>query len=406
MGRGNGAGRGQVSGFAPPASAVTAPTPVVERNLKSTAASCGLPALIPPRPARPALAPRLRHVGPSTVHAASGLTLVDAFCGAGGLSAGLVSAGFELLAAVDRDSDSCASLAAAHPHAEVICGDVARLRASRLRGRVHLLAGGPPCQPWSSGGLRRGGDDERDGWPAYLDLLDRLRPDAFLAENVPGMAASGNAMQLRSLCERMRELGYTVTPTLLDAADFGVPQRRRRLILLGARGQTVAAPVPTHGPGRSLPWRTAGEVLTAEPDGTPNQAVVTYARKPQVRASAYAGLLFNGGGRAIHPAVPAPTLLATMGGNRTPWLDTEAVVEPYHVHLRAGGAPRSGPVPGARRLTTVEAARVQTFPDGHSFAGTSSSQYRQIGNAVPPLLAEHLGQAVQTALLSRKAQVG
>ena len=343
---------------------------------------------------------------PLTVQSTSGLTVVDAFCGAGGLSAGLVSAGFELLAAADRDADSCESLAATHPHAEVICGDVDRLPVGRLRGRVHLLAGGPPCQPWSSGGLRRGGEDERNGWPGYLDLLDRLQPDAFLAENVPGMAAPGNAMQLRSLCDRMRELGYTVTPALLDAADFGVPQRRRRLILLGARGVTVAAPIPTHGPGRNLPWRTAGEVLTARPNGMPNEAVVTYARKPQVRASAYAGLLFNGGGRAVDPAVPAPTLLASMGGNRTPWLDTEGVVEPYHAHLRARGAPRSGQVPGARRLTTVEAARVQSFPDGHRFVGTRTSQYRQIGNAVPPLLAEHLGRAVQAALLSREAQVG
>ena len=95
---------------------------------------------------------------------------------------------------------------------------------------------------------------------------------------------------------------------------------------------------------------------------------------------------------------PAPTLLASMGGNKTPWVDTLGVVPAYHAHLRAGGRPREGQVPGARRITVEEAAQLQSFPPGTELAGRRSSCYRQVGNAVPVGLAEVLGYAVADLL--------
>jgi DNA (cytosine-5)-methyltransferase 1 len=130
--------------------------------------------------------------------------------------------------------------------------------------------------------------------------------------------------------------------------------------------------------------------------GDPNPAIVTYARKPDLRPRPYDGLLFNGGGRPIDLAAPARTILASAGGNKTPFVDTENIVPPYHAYLLAGGVPRKGRVPGARRITVAESAALQTFPRNTYFAGPRSAQYTLVGNAVPPGLA----QAVATALFS------
>jgi DNA (cytosine-5)-methyltransferase 1 len=203
-------------------------------------------------------------------------------------------------------------------------------------------------------------------------------------------------------------LGYDVSWRVLNAADFGVPQSRRRLFVVGVRpGTAFAWPEPTHGPGRGSAHLPAGSVVGAEPLGEPNRAIVTYAAKPSTRPNPYHGQVYNGGGRPIDLSAPAPTMLASMGGNKTPWVDTAGVVPEYHAHLLAGGAPRRGRVPGARRITVAEAAAIQSFPGWASFCGPRSSQYRQVGNAVPPRLAAamaaSLGAAVSTPEPARAA---
>lgn len=323
---------------------------------------------------------------------------VDLFCGAGGLSLGLRAAGVEVVAGVERDDDALATWSAAHPRAAAVGGDVNEVDWRRFDG-VTLVVGGPPCQPWSVGGLRRGEDDERDGWPAFLTALQVLQPRAFLAENVAGLTEGAMRPRWRRLVQELSAAGYRVSAKVLNAADYGVPQKRRRCLVVGFRDrEPFVFPAPTYGPGRPHPWRSAGGVLVPEPRGDPNRAVVTYAARPDIRKDPYAGHVFNGGGRPINLEAPAPTLLASMGGNKTPWLDTASVVPAYHAHLLAGGQPRSGPVPGARRITVEEAASLQTFPPAVRFAGTCSSRYRQVGNAVPPLLAAVLGRALLAQL--------
>lgn len=150
---------------------------------------------------------------------------------------------------------------------------------------------------------------------------------------------------------------------------------------------------------------TAGGVVGPAPAGEPNRAIVTYATKPSLRPNPYHGQVYNGGGRPIDLSAPAPTMLASMGGNKTPWVDTAGVVPEYHAHLPAGGEPRQGLVPGARRISVTEAAALQSFPEGARFLGARSSQYRQVGNAVPPKLAEALGRQL-LLMLSLKTQPG
>jgi DNA (cytosine-5)-methyltransferase 1 len=323
---------------------------------------------------------------------------VDVFCGAGGLSVGLTAAGISVVAGIEWDEDALATWATAHPTSLALGDDVNHVDWRQFDG-VSLVVGGPPCQPWSIGGLRKGDQDERDGWPAFITALNALRPRAFLAENVAGLTEGAMRPRWRRLVEDLANAGYTVSAKVVNAADYGVPQKRRRCIVVGLRdGEHFVFPAPTHGPKGGRPWRVSGSILTSGPFGEPNQAVVTYATRPDVRRDPYAGHVFNGGGRPIDPAAPAPTLLASMGGNKTPWLDTDNVVPGYHAHLLAGGPPRPGRVPGARRITVEEAALLQSFPAGTRFEGARSSRYRQVGNAVPPHLAEVLGRALRVHL--------
>jgi DNA (cytosine-5)-methyltransferase 1 len=241
--------------------------------------------------------------------------------------------------------------------------------------------------------------------------LDLIRPEAFIIENVAGLESGKTRPYFLGLLQVLEDiLGYEVKARTLNAADYGVPQQRLRLFVVGLRTGRFKFPEPTYGPGHSEGWSTAGEVLSDEPAGSPNSAIVTYAKNPHLRPSPYDGLLFNGGGRPINLNAPARTILASAGGNKTPFIDTLGVVPEYHATLwdveqgkprkSYKGAVRIGLVPGARRITVAESAALQTFPEGMEFVGRRSSQYTQVGNAVPPMLAAAVGRAVRAALLA------
>lgn len=212
-------------------------------------------------------------------------------------------------------------------------------------------------------------------------------------ENVKGLARSS---YLDEVCERLAGMGYEVSADVLDAADFGVPQNRERLFVVG----TLNTPSRFWFPDPTVDEPTpCGEVLGAEPVGDPASAAITWAKNPVVRGSPHSGMLLNGGGRPLDPDAPAPTIPASAGGNNTPVVDPVGVVAEYWRHLVGGGEPRSGEVEGSvRRLSARECARLQGFPDDFEFEGSDTSRFRQIGNAVPPAVAEALGGAVLEAL--------
>lgn len=350
------------------------------------------------RKALPLRVPTRSHLVSSHLATLRDVRVLDVFAGAGGLSTGLEAAGFDIVAGAEWDPDACETFAKAHPMAEVFEGDINAMSFTHLRGSVSVLAGGPPCQPWSTGGKRMGAADPRDGWPTYLRVLDEVQPEVFLAENVAGLAAHSRRLHFEHLVQELEARGFAVRWSVVNAADFGVPQRRQRLIVVGMRHGAFEFPLPTHGPGRGSCWVPVGTIVGSDPLGVPNASIVTYARSPDLRPSPYDGHVYNGGGRPMDLAQPAPTLLASMGGNKTPWVDTEGNVREYHAHLLRGGKPRQGQVPGARRITTDEAALIQAFPIGTNFSGRRSSCYRQIGNAVPPRLAHAIGVAISSQL--------
>jgi len=324
------------------------------------------------------------------------MEFIDLFCGAGGLSLGLEGAGLRCVAAVEIDRDSCATFAARHRDALIFDESIEGVDFRQFEG-IDLIAGGPPCQPFSSGGKGLASQDERDMLPAFIRAVREAMPKAFLMENVPGLISPSHRAYLDATIAEFSDIGYTVEHAVLNAATFGVPQKRRRLFISGLRGDVapVVFPTPTHGPGSRRPYVSTGSVLVRDGViGEPNESKVVYAKNPDLRPSPFDGHLFNGGGRPIDLSSPAHTILASAGGNKTHFIDVLGEVPEYHRSLMAGGSPRTGTLTGGRRLTVAESAAIQTFPKGMQFHGSRSSQYTQVGNAVPPDLAKVLGKAL------------
>lgn len=324
---------------------------------------------------------------------------LDLFSGPGGLSLGMKRAGIEPVACVEKSKDAVATYDAHTPDAEHYRSDIRSISFERYRGIVDVVFGGPPCQPFSTGGLRRGTADSRNMFPEFVRTLKEVRPAAFLAENVPGLATRNRVRYLAELLNEFEALGFNVSWNVVSAADYGVPQKRRRLIIVGMKKGTFWFPKPTHGPDARIPHVASSTVIDkARPFGEPPDCPVIYAKYPDPRRSPYAGHVYNGGGRPIDLSGPCHTLLASAGGYKTHWIDTMDIAPDYSAHLMAGGAPREGAVPGARRMTLEESALIQTFPADMWFAGSRSSQYTQVGDAVPPVLGHALGSALRSQL--------
>ena len=313
---------------------------------------------------------------------------LDLFCGAGGLSLGLKLAGWDIAGAVEWDAHAAKTHEHNFPDTKMFLGDISCIDLSCFKG-IDLVAGGPPCQPFSVSGKQQGASDVRDMVPKFIDTVRNLKPRTFLMENVPGLASPRFATYLEETIKSLESLGYQVHHHILDAADFGVPQHRRRLFIIGTT-KAFAFPISTHET-----HVTVAQALHDVPIDTPNIAKVVYASNPVLRKSPYAGMLVNGQGRPLNMDAPSLTIPASAGGNRTHILDLEGELISYHRHLLNGGSVRTGTVKGCRRLTVRESARLQSFPDDFVFTGPKSRQYSQVGNAVPPRLAMAIGLALK-----------
>jgi DNA (cytosine-5)-methyltransferase 1 len=330
-------------------------------------------------------------------------TFASLFSGAGGLDLGFTEAGARGLWAVDFDPDAVSTYRR-HIGDHIECADVSAIPMDSVE-RPDILIGGPPCQGFSVAGHMRPDDPRsRHVW-SFLNAVRRLKPDAFVMENVKNLAVNKRwAMVLQRLVQQAENAGYTTRVDVLNAREYGVPQARERMFLVGVREGTPHRPAPIVGE-RLTTVRDALSPLP--PVGKPGNdslctARITPALRPILRRSPFAGMLFNGKGRPLDLDAPAGTLPASMGGNRTPIVDQDQLdgladtcwaVE-YHRHLQAGGAPVTRVPTRLRRITVQEAAAIQTFPIDWRFAGRQSSQFRQIGNAVPPLLARAVAKQV------------
>jgi DNA (cytosine-5)-methyltransferase 1 len=356
-------------------------------------------------------------------------TVISLFTGAGGLDLGLEVAGFRTVTALDFDEDCVASLRAnqeakiagpdGHPfleNAKLLHADVAKLSrrdlvpAGAKEGWVpDLLAGGPPCQPFSSAGKQMGLDDPRGRlFEHFVRLARELKPKLILFENVRGLVTApgpdgvpGEALSLvRGEFER---IGYGTTFALLNSADFGAPQRRVRMFMLAARQWPLPSfPEPTHSEDpapnlfdRKLPWVTLGEFLKTQPRANEEDIDLPSARLAELLAGVPPGSgLKSAGAREStrpggHWGYKQGTFVAdTKKPARTV---TAAATQDW---VRQDGV--------LRRLTWRECAGLQGFPPGWTFVGGKASKYRQIGNAVPSVFGVVLGKALLSALAQAK----
>lgn len=322
--------------------------------------------------------------------------ILSLFSGAGGLDLGFVGGfeylgrhypanGFRVVAAYDSNP---AAVATYNANLEPVCrlADLASLPEEALP-QAEVVLGGFPCQDFSLAGRRQGIATPRGRlYLAMVRAVARVRPLVFVAENVRGLLSANGGAALEAMVEDFASAGpgYRLQMALLDAADYGVPQRRERLFLVGTRSdlpQGFAFPEPTHAdPRRGLllllgrsPWVTAQEALSDLED---ERRLASLPNPEYSRATRNAGQ----GNEPLHSHRPAPTVRAEHHGNIQ-----------FHYRL-------------PRRLSVREVARLQSFPDAFRFAASMSEAYRLVGNAVPPLLAWHLGRAVRDYLESAKRE--
>lgn len=311
--------------------------------------------------------------------------VVSLFSGAGGLDLGFATAGgFELVWANDSDPDAVNTYRANFGD-HIVLGDIAKIESAAIPD-CDVVLGGFPCQGFSVANTGRRADDARN--ELYLQMLRVVRdkkPAAFVAENVKGLMQMSGGEVLARIIGDFEELGYSVEWRLLNAANFGVPQRRERVVIVGIRldlPTKFSFPPPTHSkeatPG-TRGWVSAGHALRDIPDPDLEHTLKnhTYSKYK---------LRFNGyiGHRPIDPDSPAPTVTGR-GDNKG------GVVVLHHPS-------------NTRRMSVRELAAIQSFPLDFYFDCNQSAAYRLIGNAVPPRLGRHIAQAVRTALVNATAE--
>jgi DNA (cytosine-5)-methyltransferase 1 len=342
----------------------------------------------------------------------SGLSL---FSGAGGMDVGFIRAGVKVVGANDIDKDACLTYEANHPGGIIKCGDINEnlIDMRRFEG-IDLVFGGPPCQGFSVAGKMNPDDPRSQLLWVFMKAVEFTKPRAFVCENVKALAVLDKWAEVRQQLFRfVGQLGYTYKLVILNSSDFGVPQSRERMFLIGFRDIEDISDLEPQFERYNKQAPTVRDIVSPlGVAGSQNNqricnAKVTIAAKPVMRRSPYAGMMFNGQGRPLNPAGYSCALHASMGGNKTPIIDEDhcyfgqdSWVEWYHSYLMKGGKPL--PLDAApkrlRRLTVDEALRIQTFPHDYQFIGRQSSIYRQIGNAVPCDLAQVVAEVVQDFL--------
>ena len=329
-------------------------------------------------------------------------TNIELFAGAGGLALGVEKAGFNTLGLIEFDKDAADTLKKNRPNWNVINDDIANISCLDLekyfsikKGELDLLSGGAPCQAFSYAGKRLGLEDARGTlFYHYALFLEKLQPKMFLFENVRGLLTHDHGKTYSTMLDIFTRAGYTIDKQVLNAWNYGVPQKRERLITIGIRNDLVGKTEYRFPKAHSYK-PVLRDVLLDCPDGPG----VPYGEK---KRKIFELVPAGGYWRDIDPAIAKEYMKSCwdMEGGRTGILRRMSLDEPSLTVLTSPSqkqTERCHPLE-ARPFTVRENARCQTFPDDWEFCGNVSAQYKQVGNAVPVNLAYDIAKESANSL--------
>ena len=309
------------------------------------------------------------------------LTSIEICAGAGGQALGLAMAGFYHVALVEYEKDYCEALKRNRPEWNVICKDVRDFSGVEYRGKVDLLAGGVPCPPFSVAGKQLGSEDERDLFPEAIRLIDEIRPRAVMIENVRGLLDPVFDEYRESILNQIRDLGYRVQIKLLNANDYGVPQLRPRVIIVGIQNDEKGEfHYPKEHPELAS---TVGDTLLDLMRANGWKDAAKWAKGADTIAPTIVGGSKKHGGPDLGPA-RARKAWAELGVNGIGVAD-DAPDKDFE---------------GFPKLTPRMIARIQGFPDTWDFGKKKTIACRMIGNAFPPPVAQNVGREIRRTLES------
>lgn len=347
------------------------------------------------------------------------LRCLDLFCGAGGLSKGFIDAGFEIIAGIDNNEEALATFGKNHIGSKAIKHDLSEnlLESDEkeivelLREKIDVVIGGPPCQGMSIAGKRIVDDPRNKLYKAYIQLIEHFEPQAIILENVPTIISLFGGQIADAIISDFSEHGYQMSVNTVFASDFGVPQKRKRTFFIGLKRNHFVFPLPTTKDSLVTCEDAIGDLpllndqLGDEIMNYPTQALNDYQktiRRGSLKIHNHSAVNHTNRTKEIISLVPdggnfkdLPVNLQdtrkvniawTRMNSKKPSFTIDAGHN-HHFHYKANRVP-----------TVRECARIQSFPDSFIFYGTRTSQYKQVGNAVPPLLAEQIATTLSEYL--------
>ena len=344
------------------------------------------------------------------------LTVIDLFCGCGGLSLGFEKAGYHILLGIDNWKDALITFEKNHKNSNTLCADLSELSALDVEKeicgkKVDVIIGGPPCQGFSIAGKRIVEDDRNILYKSFVRMVEYFKPRAFVMENVPTILTIGQGVVRNSIVSDFESLGYHVVCKVLTASNYGVPQNRRRAIFVGLLDELFDFNIP------EVEHKvTCEEALSDLPEGSLEDG----AGYPIGSNSVYQRLMrSNSNGVYNHTITEHDEKTKTVismvpdGGNSLDLPEEMRHIRNVHIAwTRLNSKKPSITIDTGHRHhfhycwnrvpTVRESARIQSFPDDFIFLGSKTSQYKQVGNAVPPIMAKAIAEHLKKNLWLKK----